>query len=871
MPRLSQRLGSLPTLILLLCLLLVSTAAADDFICGDADANTLVEMADAEYLMAYIFGGGPAPVPEGAGDVNNTRSVNVSDAVSLIGFDLSGAPVPCESESGYLGPLAGNEIILDCPVEVDVPTDTDTILVDVYWSNDIPIGGFSLGFHYDSDLIEAIGRDASASEVPNPAFFTPPLIDPTNNLILVGWADFTGAMPIPPTTNGFMFTLQFEMAAGVEPHCVDIDSSFVPPAGDWIFSTTDGGSIVPGFVDCDWEIIIGGAECEPTNEPPTAVCQNVTVGADGNCQADASVDGGSFDTDGTIVDITQNPPGPYPLGETSVWLVVTDDIGDVDSCEALVTVVDVTPPTAQCPTDITVSTDPGVCEAVVDFSIDATDNCGVGGVTADPVSGSVFPVGITAVEVVAVDLAGNADTCYFDVTVNDTEDPTVTCPGDMTAENDPGQCGAVVTYTAIVDDNCPGATVALDPPSGSFLEVGDNTITATGTDAAGNQASCQFTMTVFDIEPPVLTCPDDIEVDNDPGEDGAIVEFTIVATDNCPGVQIDAVPPSGSFFPLGTTTVLVGAQDVWGHLVNCQFDVTVNQVNNPPVANDTTVHTTMDTPVGAQMQAYDPDGDPLTYSLDDGPFNGMTSGFDANTGAFTYEPNPGYVGPDSVEFHAEDAALSSNQAFVYFVIGGAGAVVIIPPEQYVYYMFRLETYFDTVYFGNFPPPYMAADVNLGSVTINGMVPTSIQVIPNYPDFTGEVVCATFPLGDLVGPWLPLYDTTQQQFTVDGEYNDAAVFSLLGEVTVYGKRSTNPAQYIVPPDEIVFRGDVDKSGIFNIGDVTALIWFIFGDGEPPLPRMVADVDCSYSVNVSDAVYMIQYIFDGGPAPCPPPSN
>ena len=45
--------------------------------------------------------------------------------------------------------------------------------------------------------------------------------------------------------------------------------------------------------------------------------------------------------------------------------------------------------------------------------------------------------------------------CSFDVTVNDTEDPAITCPADITTSNDPGDCSAVVTYaTPVASDNC---------------------------------------------------------------------------------------------------------------------------------------------------------------------------------------------------------------------------------------------------------------------------------------------------------------------------------------------------------------------------------------------------------------------------------
>jgi len=88
--------------------------------------------------------------------------------------------------------------------------------------------------------------------------------------------------------------------------------------------------------------------CE--NQPPVAICQDVDVAADDVCQADASVDDGSFDPDGDDIAVAQDPEGPFPLGETpDVLLTVTDIPGGLeDSCLATVTVVDETAPMVAC-------------------------------------------------------------------------------------------------------------------------------------------------------------------------------------------------------------------------------------------------------------------------------------------------------------------------------------------------------------------------------------------------------------------------------------------------------------------------------------------------------------------------------------------
>src|SRR5690606_26414158 len=74
------------------------------------------------------------------------------------------------------------------------------------------------------------------------------------------------------------------------------------------------------------------------------------------------------------------------------------------------------------------------------------------------------------------------------------------------------------------------------------------------TDLVENEA--EFLLFIGD--PPVIACPADVVANNDPGTCGAIVNFAGVAFDTEDGNisgDIIATPPSGSVFPVGSTTV----------------------------------------------------------------------------------------------------------------------------------------------------------------------------------------------------------------------------------------------------------------------------------------------------------------------------
>ena len=84
-----------------------------------------------------------------------------------------------------------------------------------------------------------------------------------------------------------------------------------------------------------------------------------------------------------------------------------------------------------------------------------------------------------------------------------------------------------------------------------------------------------------DTTPPVITVPANITVRANAKQNrkrGSFVSFTVSATDNVDGtVPATANPPSGSFFPIGITTVIVTAEDSHHNSSQKQFTVTVKK------------------------------------------------------------------------------------------------------------------------------------------------------------------------------------------------------------------------------------------------------------------------------------------------------
>ncbi len=91
-----------------------------------------------------------------------------------------------------------------------------------------------------------------------------------------------------------------------------------------------------------------------------------------------------------------------------------------------------------------------------------------------------------------------------------------------------------------------------------------------------------------DVTAPEITCAADTTIAC-AGADGAVVEFSVTAIDDCdPLPVVTCDPPSGSTFPVGETAVTCTAVDSLGNTSTCAFTVTVGTDTEPPVITGVT-------------------------------------------------------------------------------------------------------------------------------------------------------------------------------------------------------------------------------------------------------------------------------------------
>jgi hypothetical protein len=383
----------------------------------------------------------------------------------------------------------------------------------------------------------------------------------------------------------------------------NLDALTDPPASPYLYQMTgattgSGTGSVSGFmfnagvttvkyklqsdtsIQCTFLVTVNDMEfpqitCPEDMEVDSGTVVNYTVVYNDNCA-------------GEMLEQTSGLPSGsvFPVGLTTNTFVVTDDAGNSATCSFQVSVLGGPPPAPEltCPSDTSAFTQSTACSAMVD-NIDATTdppgaeyNYQLSGATSGSGQGSVsgyeFNAGVTTVLYSLV--IDPQVQCSFTVTVTDTIPPTVSCPDNITLNADFGLCGSIYTYDISYADNCPSAmfSQSMGIASGDTFPVGVTTNAFLITDAAGNTATCSFTITVEDDEAPTISCPGDIAADIN-----EVVNYSVTYEDNCSGAMLTQTAglPSGSMFPEGATTNIFEVEDASGNTAICSFIVNVTE------------------------------------------------------------------------------------------------------------------------------------------------------------------------------------------------------------------------------------------------------------------------------------------------------
>jgi hypothetical protein len=296
------------------------------------------------------------------------------------------------------------------------------------------------------------------------------------------------------------------------------------------------------------------------------------------------------------------PINATTTGVTTVNCTTTDKHNNTQTGSFTVSIKDTTPPVLSVPAGVTVEAASSAGTAVT-FTATATDIVDVTTpVTCTPASGSVFPIGATAVNCTSTDQHANTGSKSFFVTVRDTTGPTLTGAAlttPITLEATGASGAALASYGLGATDTVDGAlTVTCAKPAGSVFPLGSTQVACSATDSRGNKTSANITVNVVDTTGPAMSCPAAITLvangpagaenwntNNDPTSK-ALATFLSAATATD---LVDALPTvtnnAPALMPVGqATTVTFTGKDVRLNTTTCTSTVTVTtEVEPQPV------------------------------------------------------------------------------------------------------------------------------------------------------------------------------------------------------------------------------------------------------------------------------------------------
>ena len=195
-------------------------------------------------------------------------------------------------------------------------------------------------------------------------------------------------------------------------------------------------------------------------------------------------------------------------------------------------------------------------------------------------------------------------------------------------------------------------------------------------DGNGNSDAGTVSISVDSVNSPPVAVDDTLVTDEDVSApiviqgsdpDGDALTFSILS--GPPNGALTGVPPILTYVPnsdfSGADSFIFQVDDGNGGTDSGTISVTVNPVNDVPVAQDQDVEVTLNTPLAISLVATDIEDDPLTFSIVSAPLSGTLSGAPPQV---TYTPNLGFVGQDSFTFTASDGSSVSNEATVSITV-----------------------------------------------------------------------------------------------------------------------------------------------------------------------------------------------------------
>ena len=334
------------------------------------------------------------------------------------------------------------------------------------------------------------------------------------------------------------------------------------------------------------------------DDAPVAICQDLTVTLDDTGNATITADQlnfGSNDNCGVgSVAINVDTFDCSNVGANEVTLTVTDIHGNTATCVATVTVLDNTAPITVCQ-NITLELGDDGTVTIDPLAVDggSSDACGIASYELNTDTLDCSNLGNTTVILTVTDVNGNQSSCSAIVTLEDNSAPVLVC-SDVTIElNQDGVAFIIPSLVADITDNCGTGAVIIDVEEVSCADIGTPlTVNVFANDGNGNSAVCSAVLTVVDLLGPEIVCPDNQAVNLDPDGTYTLGDYigdgSATATDNCtdPVTIFSQDPAAGSVLGFGTQVITFTAEDQYGNVSTCSFELDIQEILGAGDAED---------------------------------------------------------------------------------------------------------------------------------------------------------------------------------------------------------------------------------------------------------------------------------------------
>ena len=344
--------------------------------------------------------------------------------------------------------------------------------------------------------------------------------------------------------------------------------------------------------NCNFDVVITGTSSitwtnQPTNT--TIACDASSLPANtGLATATTTCSSGGL----LITSFDATAPGACINASTitRTWSA-TDNCGNIETFDQIITIQDITTPTITCPVNQAQTAANGVNTTLSSYITMATtsDNCSSNAnitVTQTPAIGSTQNVGTVNVTLTATDECNNSSNCNFDVVItaattvitwtNQPTNTTIACD----ASSLPANTGLATATTTCVSGGL--LVTSLDvTAAGACVNASTITRTWTATDNCGNSETFNQTVVIQDVISPTITCPSNQVQISTNGINTILNDYTSMATisDNCSNnanITVTQSPAISSTQNIGTVNITLTATDECGNSSNCNFDVVIS-------------------------------------------------------------------------------------------------------------------------------------------------------------------------------------------------------------------------------------------------------------------------------------------------------